>query len=237
MQTERGKKNRERYVKNQKLLLLLRLIRRAHVLMAQISQHLPVFFAHSARKVWIVQVPVARGLRHVLQDAQPLLNRPLPVRRQLLPLRHHVIFDVVSLLGRKLLPILSSSFHILLSLRRQLIELPLIVRQAATLLRSHIPPTFLHIRWRRCRRLPIGILWPIVPVTSAVVIRAWVRVSARTTVVRAAAVLIRGLPTLTAARSLRMIRTRRPIVSLRRLLLPRRGPVVRRAVLRIRTRH
>ena len=87
MQTERGKKNRERYVKNQKLLLLLRLIRRADVLVAQISQHLPVFFAHSARKVWIVQVPVARGLRHVPQHAEPLLNGPLPLRRQLLPLR------------------------------------------------------------------------------------------------------------------------------------------------------
>jgi hypothetical protein len=73
-------------------------------------------------------VPVARGLRHVLQHAQPLLNGPLPVRRQLLPPRQHVIFDVVSLPWRKLLPILSSSFHILLSLGRQLIELPLILR-------------------------------------------------------------------------------------------------------------
>jgi len=47
-------------------LLLLRPVRRAHVLMAQIPQHLLVFFAHSARKVWIIQVPVARRLRHVL---------------------------------------------------------------------------------------------------------------------------------------------------------------------------
>src|SRR4029077_2645964 len=116
-------------------------------------QHLPVFFAHSARKVRIAQVPVARGLRHVLQHAQPLLNGPLPVRRQLLPPRQHVIFDVVSLVWCKLLPILGSSFHILLSLGRQLIELPLIFRQAVPFLRTHIPPTFLHIRRRNRRRL------------------------------------------------------------------------------------
>jgi len=123
-----GRENRERCVKTLKLLLLLRLIRRAHVLVAQIPQHLPVFFAHSARKIRIAQMPVTRGLRHVLQHAQPLLNGTLPVRRQLLPLRQHVIPEMVSLLWRKLLPILSSSFHILLSLRRQLIELPLILR-------------------------------------------------------------------------------------------------------------
>jgi len=106
----------------------LRPIRRAHVLMAQIPQHLPVFFAHPAREARIVQVPVARGLRHILQHAEPLLNGSLPVPGQLLPLWQHVIPNVVSLPWRKLLPILSSSFHILLSLRRQLIELPLIFR-------------------------------------------------------------------------------------------------------------
>ena len=145
----------KRIAKAKRLLLLLWLIRRAHVLVTQIPQHLPVFFAHSARKIWIVQVPVARGLRHILQHAQPLLNGPLSVRRQLLPFWQHVIPKMVLLLWRKLAPILGSSFHLLLPLRRQLIEPSLIFRQATTLLRTHVPQTFLHIRrWNRPRLLP-----------------------------------------------------------------------------------
>src|SRR5258708_37750989 len=103
---------------------------------------------------------------------------------------------------------------------------------------------FLHIRWRRGRRLlPVGILRPIVSAISAVVIGTRACIPARTIVVRAAAVLIRWLAILTAGRSLRVMRTRRPIISRRpvrltrrRLLLPRGRPVLGRAILRARKR-
>jgi len=105
--------------------------------------------------------------------------------------------------------------------------------------------------------LPVGILRPIVSAISAVVIGTRARIPARTIVVRAAAVLIRWLPILVraaavlirwlpilaAGRSLRVIRTRRPIISRRpvrltrrRLLLPRGRPVLGRAILRARKR-
>jgi hypothetical protein len=103
----------------------VRLIRRADMLVAQILQDLPVIVAHPACKVWIVQVPVARGLRHVLQHTQALRYSSLSVRRQLLPLWQHIIFKVVPLLRRKPLPILSRLSHVLLLLRWQLIELSL----------------------------------------------------------------------------------------------------------------
>lgn len=51
-----------------RLLFVRRLRRRAHVLVAQVTQHFLVLFAHAAGKARIIQVPVARGLRHILQN-------------------------------------------------------------------------------------------------------------------------------------------------------------------------
>jgi hypothetical protein len=69
------------HLKSGKNLLFLRPIRRANMLMTQVPQHLPVILAHPAREVRITQVPIARGLRHILQHAQPVLDSSLPVRR------------------------------------------------------------------------------------------------------------------------------------------------------------
>jgi hypothetical protein len=42
--------------------------------MAQIAQRGAVFFAHTARKVGVSQMLIARELRHVLEDAETLLD-------------------------------------------------------------------------------------------------------------------------------------------------------------------
>jgi hypothetical protein len=138
---------------------------------------------------------VARRFRHIPQHPQPVLDGPLPIRRQLLPLGQHIIPQVTLLIRREPLPILCRTFHILLFLRRQLVELSLIFRQAAPLLRTHIPQTLLHVRrGRGWRGLPIRSLRPIVSVSSAIVIRARIRIATLTIVVCSPAVRRRRLP-------------------------------------------
>jgi hypothetical protein len=103
--------------------------------MAQIPQHLLVFFAHAARKVWIVQMLIARRLRHILQHPEPVLDRPLPVRRQLLPPGEHIILDVRLLLRSHALPHFGAPPHVVPLLRRQLLEASLILLQPLALFR------------------------------------------------------------------------------------------------------
>jgi len=60
-------------------MALARIIRRrvrgaADVEMAQVVQRGAVFFAHTARKVGISQMLIARELRHVLENAKTLLD-------------------------------------------------------------------------------------------------------------------------------------------------------------------
>ena len=191
-------------------LLFLRPVRRSNMLVTQIPQHLPVIFTHPPREIRIIQMPIARRLGHILQHAQPVLNGPLPIRRQLLPPGQHIIPNVTLLLRCQPLPIFGRSLHLLLLLWRQLIELSLIVRQAIPFLRTHIPQTILHVRRRSGRRLlPVRILRTIVPIASAVVIRAWIRIPRRTIIIRATAVRGRWLPVrvcrlpIAAVRSLR----------------------------------
>jgi hypothetical protein len=94
----------------------------------------------------------------------------------------------------QLLPLFSSYSHVLLLLRRQLIEPSLIFGQAVLFLRRLIPQTLLHIRrWRGGRLLPVGTLRTIVPGAPAIVIRR-VLIPTLTIIVRAAAVRIRRLP-------------------------------------------
>jgi hypothetical protein len=71
--------------------------RAADVLVRQIAQHIFIFFAHAAREARIIQVPVARIFRHILQHAQPVLNRSLALRRHLFPLWQNVIANVLAL--------------------------------------------------------------------------------------------------------------------------------------------
>ena len=76
-----------------KNLLFLRPVRRANMLVTQIPQHLPVILAHPAREVWVIQMPIPRRLRHILQHAQFLLNHLLALPRHLAPLRQDVVLD------------------------------------------------------------------------------------------------------------------------------------------------
>ena len=98
------------------------------MLMGQVSQHVLVFFTHAASEVRIIQVTVACVFRHVLQDAQAVLNRFLALRRHLLPFGKDVILDVLPLLRSHSAPLVRGSAHILLLLRRQVPELFLALR-------------------------------------------------------------------------------------------------------------
>ena len=76
---------------------------------------------------------IARRLRHILQHRQPVLNRPLPVRRHLLPPGEHIIPDVRLLLRSHALPHFRAPPHVVLLLRRQLFEASLILLQPLAL--------------------------------------------------------------------------------------------------------
>ena len=88
--------------------------------MAQIAQRSAIFWTHTASKVRVVQMLVARVLRHVLEHAQALLDGFLSLWRQSAPARQHFIFNVIALLRCHLLPHPLAIAHVLLLLRRQL---------------------------------------------------------------------------------------------------------------------
>ena len=100
----------------------------AYVQMAQIAQRSAVFWTHSASKVRVVKMLVACKLRHVLENAQPLLDSLLSLWRQVAPVRQHFIFNVIALLRRHLLPHPLAVAHVLLLLRRQLPKALLILK-------------------------------------------------------------------------------------------------------------
>jgi hypothetical protein len=106
------------------------------VQMAQIAQRCAVFRAHTAGKVGVVQMFIARKLRHVLENAQTLLNRFLSLWRQIAPVRQHVIFNVIPLLRGHLLPDPLAVAHVLLLLRRQLPKALLILQHPLSLFRT-----------------------------------------------------------------------------------------------------
>ena len=76
---------------------------------------------------------VARKLRHILENAQTLLNGFLSLWRQIAPVRQHFIFNVIALLLRHLLPDALAVAHILLLLRRQLPKALLILEHPLSL--------------------------------------------------------------------------------------------------------
>ncbi len=96
--------------------------------MAQIAQRSAIFWTHTASKVRVVQMLVARVLRHVLEHAQTLLDGFLSLWRQSAPARQHFIFNVIALLRRHLLPHPLTVAHVLLLLRRQLAKASLILK-------------------------------------------------------------------------------------------------------------
>jgi hypothetical protein len=98
-----------------------------HVQMAQIAQCSAIFRAHAPSKIWVSQMFIACELRHVLENAQALLNRFLSLRWQIAPARQHIIPDVIALLRGHLLPHPFTVAHVLLLLRGQLPKTSLIL--------------------------------------------------------------------------------------------------------------
>jgi len=113
---------------------------------AQVAQRRPVFVAHAPGEVRVIQPLVARGLWHILQYTQPLLNRLPAVRRHLLPLRQYFIADVVALLRRHPLPDLRSLAQLLLLLRWKLSESLLIPLESLAFFRRKVTRTSRRIR-------------------------------------------------------------------------------------------
>src|SRR5712692_1531050 len=145
---------------------------------AQIAECIFVFFPHTLREIRVIQMLIPRRLRHILQHRQPVLDRPLPVRRQLFPPGQNIILDVRLLLWRHLLPHASALAHLLLLLRWQLPETPLVLPQPHSFIRRQIPWTNCRVwrtvpsakRTRRARRRPVC-SWatrcnPLLPTTS-----------------------------------------------------------------------
>ena len=103
--------------------------------MAQISECGFIFLTHPLREVRIVQMLIARRLRHILQHREPVLDRSLALRRQLLPTGQHIVLDVRLLLRSHALPDFGAPAHVVLLRGRELVEAPLILLQPLTLFR------------------------------------------------------------------------------------------------------
>jgi len=122
---------------------------------AQIPQRGSIIFTHPARKIRIIQPLISRRFRHILQHAQPLLNRLLAVRRHLFPFGQHVIPDMVPLVRRHPSPDLRALAKLLLLSRRQPPQSLFILREPLLFLRRHIPQTFLHVRRDNVRAIEL----------------------------------------------------------------------------------
>lgn len=194
-------------------LLARRLGRSTHVQVAQVTQRRFVLCTHATRKIRIIQMLVARRLWHVLQHAEPLLNRALPVRRKLSPPRQHIIFDVIPLLRRQFLPRLRPVAHLLLLLRRKPVELLLV---SLPFLGSRGP-----------RRRGVRIQWTIQVIRAARGLDLARRVRLRGTVRVPLCLSLRLLPLL-----LRGLRVRLLLILplfRRTILLPIRSPALRKS--------
>jgi hypothetical protein len=96
----------------------------------EVAQGGAIFVGHAAGKVWIVEVAVARVLRHVLENAEALLDGFLALRGHIAPGGQDIILDVIALLRSHLLPDVSALTHVLLLLGRQLAESLTILQNA-----------------------------------------------------------------------------------------------------------
>src|SRR5262249_53686345 len=79
-----------------------------------------------ARKVRIGQMLIPCRLRHVLQHAEPLLNRPLPLRWKLLPSGKHFILYMALLIRPQPVPVSRGFLHLLLLSGIQLLIIPIV---------------------------------------------------------------------------------------------------------------
>src|SRR5216683_829026 len=154
-------------------LFIPRWVRRAaYMQVAQIVQRCPVLFAHSARKIRIVQPLVSRGFRHILQYAEFLLNHLLAFPRHLPPLRQHIVLDVIALLRRHsapgiffreqirplhrshFVPLIELLFDPTLLLGREILKRSAALQNAVALLRSQLP----HLIHKWARRTDTDLL-------------------------------------------------------------------------------
>src|SRR6266480_1366279 len=111
---------------------------------------------------------VARRFRHILQYAQTLLNRPLPARRKLLPLRRQIIPDMILLFRRQPAKYFLALFDFLSVRRRKVSLLVIVLDDLSLLLRTQILKFLLWLRsvsqrrpvridiWRPHQVSPIG---------------------------------------------------------------------------------
>lgn len=90
--------------------------------MAQVAEHGPLVVGHTVSEIGIIEALIARGFRHVLQDAKLLLQHLLAIPGHLAPLGKHIVLDVVALARSEFSPSL------------------LILAQAIALLRVHVIP-------------------------------------------------------------------------------------------------
>src|SRR6266699_7310672 len=140
--------------------LFARRVRRAHMQVAQIAQHGLIFIAHATREIRIIQMLVARRLRHILQHAQTLLNRPPPAIREFLPLRRQIIPNVILLFRRQFLPLVSAPIQFLSLPRGEVPLLVIVLDDLSLFLRTQVS-IFSLGRWRVRRRRPVRIgIWP-----------------------------------------------------------------------------
>ena len=107
-------------------LFARRIGRPANVQMTQIPQCCPILVAHSFGKFRVIQPLIPRRLWHVLQYAQSLSNGLPALCGHLLPLRQHIIPNVILLLRSQPAPLLSSPAQFF-SLGRGEIPVPIVV--------------------------------------------------------------------------------------------------------------
>src|SRR5713226_5606429 len=93
---------------------------------------------------------VARGLWHILQHAQPLLNRLPAVLRQLLPLRQDLIADVLALFRPQLIPHLRALLQFLPLRGRQVLQPSIVVQDLLLFLWAQVIE--FSPEWRSVRR-------------------------------------------------------------------------------------
>src|SRR5229473_5498375 len=102
---------------------------------------------------------VARGLWHILQHAQPLLNCLPALLRQLLPLRQDIITDVLALFRPQPAPYLRALLQFLPLCGWQVLQPPIVFQDPLPLLWAQVVEFFLRRRVRRRRPVRI-IIWP-----------------------------------------------------------------------------
>lgn len=111
---------------------------------------------------------IARGLRHIFQDAQAIFNGAFAVRRHLLPLGEHVVADVVLLLPGERIPDAHAILQFLSLCRSLFLQRAIVIEDALFFLRRQIVVArWRNIRGRRAIRV-YGAATGAVPIRSRV---------------------------------------------------------------------